>query len=87
MLDNRRVSVQNEERTKITDNKTIIEHALEHAKDQVRPKGIVGKINHVRLWKKSILLCEIMGIEGTRITDYGERYDEESKLKRNFKIT
>ena len=59
MLDDREESVQNEEKTKITDNKTIIEHDLEHAKKKLRPKGIEGKTNHFRLWKNMFFYARL----------------------------
>ena len=68
ILDDRRAGIQNEENKKITNNKTIMEHSLERAKEKVRPKGIISKINHARLWKKSTLPCEIVGINGNSIT-------------------
>ena len=49
MLEDRRAKNQNEETEKITSNKTIMEHALEFSKEQIRPKEITSKINHVRL--------------------------------------
>ena len=55
ILEDRRAKIQNEENEKITSNKTIVEHALEHAKEKVRPKEITSKINLVRLWKMSTL--------------------------------
>ena len=35
MLDDRRASVQNEEKTKITSNKTVMDYTLKHETEQV----------------------------------------------------
>ena len=54
------------EKRKKTNDEAIIEHSLEHAAEQVRPKVIVRKINHVRLWGKHVFPCKVVGIEGSR---------------------
>ena len=59
MLDDIRARAQNEEKTNVTDNKTIIECALDCAKEKVRPKVIVGKINHAQLWKKTFFYARL----------------------------
>ena len=63
-----------------------MDYGLECKKEEARPKGIVNKINNVRLWKKYILPFEILGIDGNRATSCGEKDDEKSMIKGKFKI-
>ena len=63
-----------------------MECALEHEKEKVRPKGITRKINHVRLWKRSMLPCEIFGINGNNTSACGEKDDEHSLMQWKFLI-
>ena len=45
-----------------------MEHDVEHTNEQPKTKGVVDKINQVRLWKRIILPCEIVGSDGTKTT-------------------
>ena len=41
-----------------------MEYAQDHAENEQK-KDLIAKINHVRLWKTSVLPCEIVGLDGT----------------------
>ena len=64
-----------------------MQHGTYYANDQPRSKVIVDKINQVRLWKRSILPCDLVGLEGTKTNNCGERDDEQSILKWKFRVT
>ena len=55
-----------------------MEHAVEHANQQPKNKGIVEKVYQVRLWKSIILPCEIVGEDGTKTKDCGEKDEEKA---------
>ena len=86
MLEDRKAKIQDEENDEITSNKTIMEHALERAQEEVRPKEITRKMNHVRIWKKSILPCEIVEINGNNASACGDKDGEYSLMQWKFKI-
>ena len=45
MLEVRNASIHNGDQERITENKTIMEHAMDYANEQPRPKGIADRIN------------------------------------------
>ena len=86
MLEDTRAKIQNEENEKITSMKTIVEHTLECAKEKAKPKEITSKINHVRLWKISMLPCEVVGMNRNNTSTCGEKDDEHSLSQCKFKM-
>ena len=45
-----------------------MEHSHEHAEEELKSKDLVAKINHVRLWKITVLPWEIVGLDRTKVT-------------------
>ena len=86
MLEVRNASAYDGDQERITENKNTMEHTIDYANEQPRPKVIVDKINQVRLWKRVILRCEVLGLYRTKTTDCGERDEDQSILKWNFKM-
>jgi len=69
-----------------TRNKTIMEMAVEYAKEIEEAYEIIAPINQVRIRKKIILPCELVGFKGDRKTKEA-RYDEDKSCvmwKTNF---
>jgi len=51
-----------------TTNKTIMDYAIEYAKEKEIDEKIIQLINHVRLYKRIILPCELVGLKGREET-------------------
>ena len=49
-----------------TKNKSIMDYAVTYIKEQKLDPKLIAPINHVRNYKKMYLLCELVGINGTR---------------------
>jgi len=59
----------------ITKNKTIMDYAIQYSNDLI----IVEAINHVRLYKKMILPCELVGFRGNcKTREYREVHEPSS---------
>ena len=78
------MNICNGDQERITKNKNIMEHTIDYANEQPRPKVIVDKINQLRLLKRINLTCDVIGLYGTKTTDCGERYEEQILFKWNF---
>ena len=48
-----------------TKNKIIMDYVEIYVKEKEKKIKIIASLNYVRLYKKMILLCELVGIEGT----------------------
>ena len=49
------------EEFKVTKNKLIMEYACEYVANERKPADILKLINHVRLYKRVYLPCELLG--------------------------
>ena len=69
MID-RGIKLRNVEESKYvkTINKTIMDYAIEYAKEKEMDEKIIPLINHVRLYKRIILLCKLVGLKGREET-------------------
>jgi len=69
-LIDRGIKLRNVEESKYvkTTNKTIMDYAIEYAKEKEMDEKIIPLINHVRLYKRIILLCELVGLKGREET-------------------
>ena len=81
MLEVRNESAYDGDQKRITNNKNVMECAMCYENEQPRPKGIMDKINQIRLWKSVILPCEIVGLDEIKTSDCSERDEEKILLK------
>ena len=66
MLKSRKLTFVNRlnENKWITKHKMIMDYALQYSKEQ----KVIEAINHIRLFKKMISLCELVGFKGRKVT-------------------
>ena len=57
-----------DERYAKTVNKTIIDYAVEHVKEKGIDRQTIAPINHVRICKRMILPCKLIGLTGRKET-------------------
>ena len=62
-----------------TKNKTIMDYAVDYVK-RVQRSGVIEAINHVRIYKKMILPCELVGFTGETETREFRNVLEESSV-------
>jgi hypothetical protein len=68
------------ERENVSKNKTIMDHAICYVKEKKLPKSTIQAINHVRIYKKMILPCELVGFNGNQITKEARESLERSSV-------
>ena len=87
-MDERKMRIVNNrnENQIITDNKILIEFVVEYVKEKGLKNNSINQINHVRLFKKVILLAEIIGVRG-RAAEWYERIEESSMLEQNIEFS
>ena len=70
MLSNRKLSICNRtnERKWITANNSIMDYAIKYVKEKELTCEVAEAINHVRMYKKMILPCELVGFRGDKET-------------------
>ena len=81
MLQERNITLKNMEQVKLTKNNTTMEHENECVEEVPKSKHLIGKINQVWLWKRSMIPCEIMWLDRTKVMDGGETNKEQSLMK------
>ena len=74
------INDRNENQT-ITNNKILMEFIVEYIKEKGLKNDSVDQINHMRLFKKVILLAEIIGARGRATTECYETIEERSMLE------
>ena len=70
-----------EEKHANTQNKTIMDYAVEYVRSNELEPNIIAPINHVRMWKKMTLPCELIGFTGTKETTACLKADAKSSLR------
>ena len=80
---NRNIAVINakQEMRISTKNKTIIDYAEECVGCKEKDKNALAPLNHVRLWKKMVLPCELIGLTGKKKTKAYQQVESKSSLK------
>ena len=63
----------------ITKNKTIMDYAIEHSKEI----KTIEAINHVKIFKKIMLPCELVGFRGGKETKELREWSVQSSIKWN----
>ena len=76
MMQERNIIIKNGKSIEITKNKNTMEHAQDHAEIKTKSKDSIANINHVMLWKIDVLPCRILGLDGTKTTECGEKYEK-----------
>jgi hypothetical protein len=56
------------ERSWVSKNKTIMDYAVEYVTERELTKKTLQAINHVRLYKRMLLPCELIGFHGDQVT-------------------
>ena len=67
-LDTVKIVNGKEEKYVNTQNKTIMDYAVEYVRSNELKPNALAPINHVRMWKKMTLPCELIGFTGTKET-------------------
>jgi len=65
----------------VTNNKLLMEHAVQYVEERQCGKEVIGLLNHVRLFKKLFLPFELFGTDGKYLTIIGSRFEEQSQIK------
>jgi len=71
---------------KFTDNKTITKYVIEYISSKELHKVTYNQINHIHLYKKILLLAEIVGAEGRCETEYYFNFKATSILQWKIKF-
>ena len=69
-----------------TQNKTIMDCAVEHARCQDLKMSVLAPINHVRTWKRMRLPCELFRLNGRVQTKEHRNTHDKSAIIWNFKF-
>ena len=80
------INDRNENQT-ITNNKILMEFIAEYVKEKGLKNDSVDQINHMRLFKKVILLAEIIRVRGLATIEYYERIEEKSMIEWNIEFS
>ena len=70
----------------ITKNKIIMDYAIDYVNKRNLLKKILASINHMRLYKEMILLCELVRIEGSCKTLEFRNINDKSCIKWKIKF-
>ena len=70
----------------ITENKILMEFIAEYVKEKGLKNNFIDQINHIRLFKKVILLEEIIRVRGSATTECYETIEERSILEWNIEF-
>ena len=70
----------------ITQNKTIMDYAVEYARCQDLKIHVLAPINHVRTSKRMHLPCELFGLNGRVQTKEYRNTNDKSTIVWNFKF-
>ena len=65
--------IKNGDQVELTENKTIMECAHEHAEEELKPKYLFAKINQIWSLKINILTYETVGLDRTTATNCGKK--------------
>ena len=70
----------------ITENKILMEFVVEYVKEKDLKNNSIDQINYMRLFKKIILLAEIIGARGLATIEYYKIIGEKSILEQNIEF-
>ena len=73
--------IKNGDQVELTENKTIMECAHEHAEEELKPKYLFAKINQIWSLKINILTYETVGLDRTKVMDCGKKDEEQNLLQ------
>jgi len=67
----RKITIENSPQCKyiITRNRTIMDYVAEYVREKDRSNNDITLLNHMRLYKKMILPCELVDLMGNRETN------------------
>jgi len=88
MLMKRKITIQNEKSIikTITNNKTIMDYAKEYVQETNKDENILAIINHVRIYQKMLIPCELVGMQGNQQTREMTNSNTTSCIRWNFKF-
>ena len=61
----------------------MMEHSQEHSENETRSNDLIVKLNHTRLWKRAVLSCEILRMNGNKTANCRERIIKEAYFRGN----
>jgi len=88
MLSSRGLKIVNRinERKWMSKNESIMDYAIKYVKAEELDYNVVEAINHVRIFKKMILPCELIGFRGDKVTKEAREVYERSAIIWNVKF-